>query len=249
MVRYWIRNREKYPDWSRHISVHVIGLVLCVSILIVNVFVKFKQGGWLTLAVTATLIALCFVIRRHYNTVRTNLARLDDILAALPPQERTPPPPLDPNAPTAALLVGSYSGLGVHCLLTVQRLFPNQFRNFIFVSVGVIDSATFKGVEEVEEVTRQTRESLKQYVEAAHRIGLAADYRMTVGTEVVAEAEKLCREVAREFPRTVFFAGKLIFEREGWFDRLLHNETAYAIQRRLQFAGLAMVILPVRVLE
>jgi hypothetical protein len=29
----------------------------------------------------------------------------------------------------------------------------------------------------------------------------------------------------------------------------LHNETAYSIQRRLQFAGVAMVVLPVRVLE
>jgi hypothetical protein len=36
--------------------------------------------------------------------------------------------------------------------------------------------------------------------------------------------------------------------RERWFDRFLHNETAFAIQR-LQFAGLPMVVLPVRVLE
>ena len=50
-------------------------------------------------------------------------------------------------------------------------------------------------------------------------------------------------------PRTIFFGGKLVFERERWWDRFLHNETAYQIQRRLQFAGLAMVILPVRVLE
>jgi len=45
------------------------------------------------------------------------------------------------------------------------------------------------------------------------------------------------------------FAGKLIFEREKWWDRLLHNESAFQIQRRLQFAGLQMVVLPVRVLE
>jgi hypothetical protein len=30
---------------------------------------------------------------------------------------------------------------------------------------------------------------------------------------------------------------------------VLHNETAYAIQRRLQFAGLNAMVLPVRVLE
>ena len=60
---------------------------------------------------------------------------------------------------------------------------------------------------------------------------------MAIGTEAVAEAEKLCLEVAQEFPRAVFFAGKLVFERERWFQRLLHNETAYQLQRRLQFAG------------
>jgi hypothetical protein len=38
-----------------------------------------------------------------------------------------------------------------------------------------------------------------------------------------------------------------VFQRETWYHRLLHNQTAYAIQRRLQWSGQAMVILPVRV--
>jgi hypothetical protein len=105
-----------------------------------------------------------------------------------------------------------------------------------------------KGVEEVDHVRQHTEESLKRYVDLARRLGLAADYRMAVGTEAVAEAEKLCLEVAREFPRALFFAGKLVFEQERWFQRLLHNETAYQLQRRLQFAGLNAMVLPVRVL-
>jgi hypothetical protein len=54
--------------------------------------------------------------------------------------------------------------------------------------------------------------------------------------------------VAQQFPRTVVFAGKLVFQRERWFQRLLHNETAFQLQRRLQFAGLNAMVLPVRVL-
>jgi len=65
----------------------------------------------------------------------------------------------------------------------------------------------------------------------------------------VAEAERLSLEVAKEFPRVVFFAGKLIFEKERWYQRFLHNETAYQLQRRLQFAGLNAMVLPVRVLQ
>jgi hypothetical protein len=72
---------------------------------------------------------------------------------------------------------------------------------------------------------------------------------MSMGTEAVSECERLAAEVAREYERSIFFAGKLIFEQEKWWDRLLHNETAYQIQRRLQFKGLPMVVLPVRVLE
>jgi hypothetical protein len=45
----------------------------------------------------------------------------------------------------------------------------------------------------------------------------------------------------------VFFAGKMIFQREKWYHRLLHNETALAVERRLRWMGKTMVTLPVRV--
>ena len=249
MVRYWLRDRNKYPNWHRHITIHVIGLVLCVSILTVNLYEKFSEGGWLTLTVTTALIALCFWVRRHYSLVRTQLARLDDVLDALPKSTKVPPPDLSPSAPTAVLLVGHYSGPGVHSLLTIQRLFPDYFKNYIFVSIGVIDSATFTGVEAVEEVRRNTERSLKNYVATARGLGLAADYRMKVGTDAVTGAEEVCGAISRQFPRSLFFAGKLIFQRERWMQRLLHNETAYKLQRRLQFAGLNAMVLPVRVME
>jgi hypothetical protein len=55
--------------------------------------------------------------------------------------------------------------------------------------------------------------------------------------------------LAREYHRVTFFAGKLIFQRERWWQRLLHNETALAIQKRLQWTGRTMVTLPIRVRE
>lgn len=41
----------------------------------------------------------------------------------------------------------------------------------------------------------------------------------------------------------------MIFERERFYQRILHNETAYQLARRLQFAGLNTMVLSVRVLE
>jgi hypothetical protein len=43
--------------------------------------------------------------------------------------------------------------------------------------------------------------------------------------------------------------GTLAFKTESWYHRILHNQTANRLQRRLQFAGLTAMVLPVRVLE
>jgi amino acid transporter len=251
MIRYWWmkETRKKYPDWARHLPIHLIGFVLCFAILVVNVAEKFLEGAWLTVIVTGAVVTLCFLIKRHYVGVRARLLRLDQILTALPHVSSSKPLDLQKKKPTAVLLVGSYSGLGIHALLTIVKLFPRYFVNVVFMSVGVIDSATFQGVEEVDRVREETEQALRKYVEVARGMGIPADYRFSIGTEAVSESEKLAGEIAKEYERSIFFAGKLIFQREHWWDRVLHNETANLIQRRLQFAGLPMVILPVRVLE
>ena len=78
--------------------------------------------------------------------------------------------------------------LSVHSLLTVQRLFPDHFRSFLFVSIGVIGSASFVNVEAVEEVRCQSGVSLRrQYwqgvatpwrdaIRGGHRAGVSRGY-------------------------------------------------------------------------
>ena len=246
MLKFWLGHRE--PGRKRGLGVHGVALALCVAILGVTIYEKGEQGGWVTILVTSLLIGLCFLIRRHYHKVQVSLHRLNEVMEALPLHGAPFSGEVDRKQPTAVLLVGGYGGLGIHALLSVQRVFRGYFKNFVFVSVGVVDSATMKGVVEVDRIRLQTEHSLQRYVALAHRLKLAADYRMAVGTEAVAEAERLCVEIAGEFPNAVFFAGKLVFEEERWYQRLLHNETAYQIQRRLQFAGLNAMVLPVRVL-
>lgn len=248
MIRFWLNNRAKHRDWNKKISVHLVGFVLCVTILAINIYEKFFEGGWVTIAVTFGLVGLCAVIRRHYKSIRENLSRLDQILTSLPQVPVADAPALDPKAPTAVLMVGGYGGLGIHSLLTIQRLFPSYFKNFIFVSVGVVDSAVFKDVGVVNEVKEKTKILLQQYMDFAKRHGLAADSRMGVSTDVLDEAEAICLRLAKKYPKMIVFSGKLIFQKEKFFDRILHNDTAYDLQRRLQFAGLNAMVLPVRVL-
>lgn len=247
MCVFWWKNRRKKPAWKKQISVHIVALLLCSLILVVVIYEKFGEGGWMTLAVTALLVTLCMMIRRHYRHVQADVRQLDEILEGLPIADSGEIQPLDPNAPTAAVLVGSYSGFGVHQMLTIQRLFPGQFKNYIFISVAVIDAAASKGVEEVEQARRRTEDSLKKYVELAHRLGFAADSRMSIGTDAVEESTRLCRDVHKEYPRVLFFMGKLLFRVDYWYYRLLHNEMAYQLQRQLHFDGLNAIVLPVRV--
>ena len=247
MVRYWYKARREQKDWYKKIIIHLVGLILCVSILAINLFEKFLVGGWITLVVTVALIFFCFWVKKHYLDVRKSVQKLDEMLENIPLPEPSKENILLPNAPTAVLLVGGYGGLGVHTLLSIQRLFPGNFKNVIFVSVGVFDSVKMKGGEEIDHLTNETEQVLKRYVDLARRLGFAADYRMSVGIEVVDQVHKLCIQIAREYPRGIYFASKLVFQKERWFQKLLHNETPNQIQRRLQFDGLNTMILPVRI--
>jgi len=249
MTRSWIRGRKGRRHWRRRTALFLTGFMLCATILGVTVVEKFGQGGWVTLAVTGSVMGLCFVIRRHYRKVAEALSKLYAELDHLPPASQMPPLPApDPTRATAAVLVGSYGGLGIHTTLNLLRAFPDYFVNLVFVSVGVIDTGAFKGEDTIDELRAETEAMLGRYVNFAQRLGLPATSRMAVGTDAIDEAEALCLDVQRDFPKTTFFAGKVIFQREHFYQRMLHNETAFALQRRLQWAGQTLVILPARVL-
>jgi amino acid transporter len=250
MVRFWIRHRKTQREWKRHLPIHATGLVLCFSILCVMLSMKLKEGGWITLAITCVCIGLCFAIRRHYHGVAKRVREVEKSLEEVSLESRHKVVgEFDPKKPTAIILVGGYARLGIHCLLQIFRTFPDTFRNVVFVSIGVIDSEYFKGAEHLEALEKNTQENLARYVETAHQLGIPARSAYRVGTDVVEEVAELCLELHRQYPRGVFFAGEVVFDEPRWYDGLLHNDTAYAIQRRLRFAGLPVVILPVRLLR
>jgi hypothetical protein len=122
-----------------------------------------------------------------------------------------------------------------------------MFIKTIFVSVAEIDSGSFKGVAEIEALKESVKNDLMKYVKVARHHGFPADYRTIVGTDVVDEASDLVETTVREFPKSTVFTGKLVFRHENPFQKILHNETAHSIQRRLQWNGIPSVILPIRV--
>jgi len=249
MVRHWWSARHEQVHWRRRLVVAAVGTAVTGMILVVTSVVKFLEGGWVTLVATGALIAYCFVVRGHYHRVKRHLVDLDQALTHLPLPHPKQVPELAPDGPTAIVLVESYGGLGIHTLLSVQRLFPNHFKNFVFCSVGLVDSGQFKGVQDVTKLEDRVREDLEKFVTLAMRMGYYSEYRYTLGTDLIAELEGMCLDLIKEFRRPVVFAGQLVFERENLFTRSLHHETAFAVQRRLQFRGVQVIIMPIRVWE
>jgi amino acid transporter len=245
MLRFWWPRpggrRRRY-----HLFIHGLALVMCASILSITLFEKFGHGGWVTVVITGLFVVLCLWVRRHYDSIRTGLRQLDEILRSLPAQGPVNLEPMIAGAPTAVILVSGFTGLGVHTLLSTVRFFPGLYKQFVFVSIAVVDSGHFKGREEVEALRRQTESDVRKYVDVARRLGFRAEGRTDVGIEVVEQATKVCEDVARVYPKATIISGKLVFRQERMFNRLLHNETPTLIQRRLQWLGVPMVVLPVR---
>ncbi len=81
MVRFFCRPND--PNWKGHISIHLLGLVPCVTILFVTVFEKFGEGGWIRLLITAAPVALCYLIRAHYRKIKSGVRRLEEDMASI----------------------------------------------------------------------------------------------------------------------------------------------------------------------
>ena len=209
-----------------------------------------------SLLITGALIILVTLIKRHYKYTARLLQRLDSLVkVAETPSggltsdrpERKTTPEFDPKARTAVLLVNGFSGLGLHTLLSVIRTFQDSFKNFIFIQIGVLDSGNFKGSSEIEHLKTYIETEVGRYVDYARRYGYYAEGFTRIGVDVVEEVAKLVPEIAERFPHPVFFGGQLVFPNETVFNRVLHNYTVFAVQRRLYNQGIPIVIMPIRV--
>lgn len=252
MVRHWWTHRDTESRWRRKLFINAIGFILTASILVMLSVTKFHEGGWVTLLVTGLLVGAAFLIRRHYRQTAQDLARLDDVVSAFvaTPAKSAPPAPavaFDPATKTAVVLVNDFNGLGVHTLLAVLRMFSGVYRNFIFLSVGVVDAGNFKGANEIENLDRHIQASAERYAEQMRRRGFHAETVTAIGTDVVETSQTIAGQVASRFPSAVFFGGQLVFKKESRLSRLLHNYTVFTLQREFFRRGLPFFVVPVQV--
>jgi hypothetical protein len=238
-----LRASLKARAWRR-VLLFVTGALLCGTILLVTSVEKFGSGGWLTFLITAGAAAICFAVQQHYRRVADLVTRIDLCDDGCEPASRARIGPVNLDHPTAVFLVGAYSGLGVGTVRTAFTEFGDHFRNVVFLSVGVVDSMAVRTGDGMEAVRERMEETTSRYVGLARRMGLPAEARVGLGTDAVQTLTDLCVEVAAEFSDPTFFAGQLVLCPDRWFHRFLHNDTAFAIQRKLQASGHTLVIIP-----
>ena len=248
MCIHWVKTRA--PHRGKKFAINLVGLLMSLSILAVTIAVKFKEGGWITLLITASFVTVCLLVRRHYNRVKDMMKRLDSVMTQVRQMTgKHEVPAQDKEAPTAVLFVRNFGGLGIHSFLNIHRIFPNYFKNFVFFSIGVVDWKNFKGAEEVKNLESHISAELKKYVQMSSDFGFYAESIHSVDIDTLDVVEARCEEIQRKYNKTVFFVGKLVFEEENLFTRLLHNQTAFSIQRILQFKGIPSIVLPIRVIK
>jgi len=242
LVRYWWRHRDD-ARWLTRIALSLGGFAVCAGILCVTVVEKFTEGGWITMIITGLVIGIGLAIRRHYDTTAEALGQAEALYAA-PAGHFAARPRLDPTRPAAAFIIGRNRCGLIHASRTVLQMWPGVYKNFLVVSAQPVDVRSYGGDRTLEKLRADRLVDMEFYMELARQHGMASKYYLGFGVDGVEELVKLCREVRAEFPHVVFFASKLIFARETWVTRALHNQIVYAMQRRLQLEGLPMVILP-----
>ncbi|MEK7191828.1 MAG: APC family permease, partial [Pseudomonadota bacterium] len=197
---YWWRHRREQRGWLWRLGLTLWGLSITASILMVLLVTKFADGGWIAIAVIAALVGLCLLVYGHYRKVRLQLMELDEILGNLPVPEKVQTPPIREGEPAAVFFVSSYRGIGIHTLLNAQRLFPGRFKNFVFLSVGEVDTTRIKEDQAIENLQHRVDEQLRKYVRFCHAHGLAATSYAAFGTDAVEAIVGLADEVLQRFP-------------------------------------------------
>jgi hypothetical protein len=243
---YWIRKRK--PSWIRKFITSGVGFLVCAIILMITIFEKFHEGGWITLLITSCFVAIGLWVKNTYKKFRSALVQKDlEFQKYQMVSEVDAIVTYDKTAPTAAIIVDQTFGSGMNCLLEIKKTFPGIFENFIFVTVGEVDSNTFGEEKKWRQMRSTTKDTLWKYKNYCNANGRFAKAYVGYSTDVVEKLSQLTSRVAKDYSNVVFFGTKFIFDNENILTQTLFNHVSYIMQRRLHRQGLNMVILPVKI--
>lgn len=255
MVRYWWRKRRKIKKWFKKIAINGIGLAMTTFILVSVTVVKFNEGGWVTIFITGSLVALAVMFKSYHKKTLLLLKRLDNLIDAADISKVTPggimkqdmPVVYDADSKTAVILVNGFNGMGLHTLFNVIRLFGKDFKNYFFIQAGIVDAGHFKGIEDIDRLEAHVRRELDKYVLFMNNQGFYSKGFSAFGIDISEEISNTASEIFAKYPNAIFFGGQIVFAQETILTKMMYNYTTFSVQRRLHQKGIPFIIMPVRV--
>lgn len=225
-----------------------LGFIVCAMVLVMIAATSFLNGGWIGFLLIGLLLLFCLAIRKDYRISNAMLNKLTQELIR-PLDNSAPIVPIfpDPKNATAIIFVGGSCGAAMHTFLTIKKLFKDHYKNFIFVSIAVIDSRTVVFADRIQELKKKNEDNLNYLVKFCHIHGMPSASILEIAVDPIEELTILAQKLAHKYPDNAFFASQLLFSGNNWIQRINHNKTALAMQRELYILGLNMMILPVKV--
>lgn len=242
---YWGKH-QALPTWRRHFALSLFACFITTAILLITLYYKFMSGGWATLLITSSVIGVALLIRYHYDYLAKRIAGMEALL--VPPLNHVNISPLmiNPDDPTAIVFVNNKS-IGMHTLLSIKRIFPHQFKNFVFIGVGAVDTRSFQGQKEFDAMQAHFNDMLDYLVRYCQAYQIPAESYVGFGTDPILELKTLADKVGARYPHAIFFASRLVFAKENLVKWMLHNHTPQVMQDYLHEQGRELMILPMRV--
>lgn len=247
LVKYFVSQHPRSTKAFLNIVTLSLATLVCATVLVMMTVTSFTAGGWIAVVMIGLLLWFCVTVRKDYRRCGAMLKKLDKDLYI--PLQQTVYAPVLPDAQhaTAIILVGDSPGAAMHTLLTIKRMFKDHYKNFIFLSVAVVDAKTVVGRERIDALKNKQQQTLTYLTNFCYSRNIPALSVLQLATDPTEELASIATQLARLYPDNAFFATQLVFPSAGWIQLINHNKTALAIQRRLYELGLNMMILPVKV--
>ncbi|HVN11478.1 MAG TPA: APC family permease [Kineosporiaceae bacterium] len=217
MVRHWTRllRTEQDPRVRRHMQwsrvVNAIGLTITGAVLVVVLVTKFVHGAYLALLAMALLFALMLAIRKHYLSVRRELA-------------------VGPGQEARAL------PSRVHAIVLVSKLHKPTLRALAYARASrpsFIEAVTVRvDADETERLMHEWD---------AHRIPVPLRVLDSPYREVTRPVVDHVRRIRRDSPRDLVVVFVPEYVVGHWWEQILHNQSALRLKTRLHYTPGVMV--------
>lgn len=224
MVKHWANqlrlahDPEERKRMRRSQVVNLFGLVMTATVLIVVLVTKFTHGAWIALLAMAVVFAVMRGIRRHYDSVESELALGPDLAAARALPSR------------------------VHALVLVSKIHKPTMRALAYARVtrpAVLEAVTV-AVDGAE-----TQTLIGQW--EALQLPVALRVLDSPFREITRPLLAYVRSIRQENPTDLVVVYVPEYVVGHWWEQLLHNQSALRLKSRLLFTpGVIVASVPWR---